>query len=63
MHDVGTSTIRDGVKSSIVTGKGENATKVGIGKTPLSNRDGKDDISKGRHRKSIMEGSSDYKGT
>jgi hypothetical protein len=55
MHDVGMGTIRDGVKASIVTGKGENATKVGIGKTPLSNQDGKDDISKGRHRISIME--------
>jgi hypothetical protein len=55
MHDVGMGTIRDGVKASIVTGKGENATKVGIGKTPFSNPDGKDDISKGRHRISIME--------
>jgi hypothetical protein len=55
MHDVGMSTIWDGVKSSIVTGKGENATKVRVGKTPFSNRDGKDDISKGRHRISIME--------
>jgi hypothetical protein len=38
------STIKDGSKSSIVTDKGENATKVKIGKTPFSNRDGKDDI-------------------
>jgi hypothetical protein len=37
-------------------------TKVGIGKTPFSNRDGKDDISKGRHEISIMERSRDYKG-
>ena len=57
------STIKDGAKAMIVTDKGENATKVRIGKTPFSNRDGKDDNSKGRHKKSIMEGSSDYKGT
>jgi hypothetical protein len=37
-------------------------TKVGIGKTPFSNRYGKDDISKGRHEISIMERSRDYKG-
>jgi hypothetical protein len=29
--------------------------KVKIGKTPFSNRGGKDDISKGRHRIRIME--------
>ena len=55
--------IKDGAKAMIVTDKGENATKVRIGKTPFSNRDGKDDISKGRHKISIMERSSDYKGT
>ena len=44
------STIKDGAKPRIVTDKGENATKVKIGKTPFSNRDGKDDISKGRHK-------------
>jgi hypothetical protein len=49
------SIIKDEAEVRIVTGKGENATKVGIGKTPFSNRDGKDDISKGRHRISIME--------
>jgi hypothetical protein len=49
-------------KAMIVTDKGENASKVRIGKTPFSNRDGKDDISKGRHRISIMERSSDDKG-
>ena len=49
------STIKDGAKARIVTSKGENATKVRIGKTPFSNQDGKDDISKGRHRISIME--------
>jgi hypothetical protein len=49
------STIKDGAKGRIVTDRGENATKVKIGKTPFSNRDGKDDISKGRHRISIME--------
>jgi hypothetical protein len=38
------STIKDGAKSRIVTDKGEIATKVKIGKTPFSNRDGKDDI-------------------
>jgi hypothetical protein len=53
----GMSIIKDEAKARIVTGKGENATKVRIGKTPFSNRDGKDDISKGRHRISIMEGS------
>jgi hypothetical protein len=37
-------------------------TKVGIRKTPFSNRDGKDDISKGKHEISIMERSRDYKG-
>jgi hypothetical protein len=30
-------------------------SKVGIGKTPFSNWDGNNDISKGRHRISIME--------
>jgi hypothetical protein len=49
------SAIKDGAKAGIVTDRGENATKVKIGKTPFSNRDGKDDISKGRHRNSIME--------
>ena len=44
------SIIKDGAKAIIVTNKGENATKVRIGKTPFSNRDGKDDISKGRHK-------------
>jgi hypothetical protein len=47
--------IKDEAKARIVTGKGENATKVRIGKTLFSNRDGKDDISKGRHEISIME--------
>jgi hypothetical protein len=47
------STIKDGAKARIVTSKGENATKVRIGKTPFSNQDGKDDISKGRHEISI----------
>jgi hypothetical protein len=55
MHDRGMSIIKDEAKARILTGKGENATKVGIGKTPFSNRDGKDDISKGRHRISIMD--------
>jgi hypothetical protein len=49
------STIKDEAKARIVTGKGENATKVRICKTPFLNRDGKDDISKGRHEISIME--------
>ena len=44
------SIIKDGAKAMIVTDKGDNATKVKIGKTPFSNRDGKDDISKGRHK-------------
>jgi hypothetical protein len=44
------STIKDGVKAMNVADKGENATEVRIGKTPFSNRDGKDDISKGRHK-------------
>jgi hypothetical protein len=56
------SIIKDGAKARIVTDKGENATKVKIGKTPFSNRDGKDDISKGRHKISIMESYRDYKG-
>ena len=55
--------IKDGAKAMIVTDKGENATKVKVGETLFSNRDGKDDISKGRHRISIMERSSGYKGT
>jgi hypothetical protein len=62
MQDRGMSIIKDGAKVRIVNGKGENAAKVGIGKTPFSNRDGKDDISKGRHEISIMERSRDYKG-
>ena len=49
------SIIKDGAKARFVIYKGENATKVKIGKTPFSNRDGKDDISKARHRISIME--------
>jgi hypothetical protein len=49
------STIKDGAKARIVIGKGENATKVGIGKTPFSNRGGKGDILKNRHRISIIE--------
>ena len=56
------STIKDGVKAMNVADKGENATEVRIGKTPFSNRYGKDDNSKGRHKMSIMERSSDYKG-
>jgi hypothetical protein len=60
MQDRGMSIIKDGAKARIVTDKGENATKVRIGKTPPSNRDGKDDISKGRHRISIMEKKSRY---
>jgi hypothetical protein len=56
------STIKDGAKARIVTDRGENATKAKIGKAPFSNRDGKDDISKGRHRISIMERSRYYKG-
>jgi hypothetical protein len=47
MQDRGMSIIKDGAKAMIVTNKGENAAKVSIGKTPFSNRDGKDDISKG----------------
>ena len=43
------------LKARIVTGKGENASKVRIGKRPFSIRDGKDDISKGGHMISIME--------
>jgi hypothetical protein len=44
------SIIKDGAKAMIVTDQGENAIKVRIGKTPFSNRDEKDDISKGRHK-------------
>ena len=53
MHDRGMSIIKDEAKARIITGKGENETKVRIGKTPFSNRDGKDDNSKGRHKISI----------
>jgi hypothetical protein len=62
MQDRGMSIIKDEAKARNVTMKGENATKLKTGKTPFSNRDGKDDISKGRHRISIMERSRDYKG-
>jgi hypothetical protein len=61
MHDRGMNIVKDEAKARIVTGKGENATKVRIGKTPFSIRDGKDYISKVRHRISIMERSSDDK--
>jgi hypothetical protein len=44
------STIKDGAKARVVTDRGENATKVRIGKIPFSNQDGRDDISKGRHK-------------
>jgi hypothetical protein len=54
---MGMSLIKDEAKARIVTDKGENATKVKIGKTPSSNRDRKDDNSKGRHKISIMESS------
>jgi hypothetical protein len=50
MHDRGMSIIKDEAKARIITGKGENATKVRIGKTPFSDRDRKDDDSKGRHK-------------
>jgi hypothetical protein len=50
MEGRGMSIIKDGAKAKIVTDKGENVTKVRIGKTPFSNRYGKDDISKGRHK-------------
>jgi hypothetical protein len=63
MEGRGMSIIKDGAKAMIVTDKGANATKVRIGKTPFSNQDGKDDISKGRHKISIMERSRDHKGT
>jgi hypothetical protein len=53
MQDRGMSIVKDGAKAMIVTDKGENATKVRIGKTPFSNRDGKDDISNGRHHGKI----------
>jgi hypothetical protein len=62
MHDRGMSIIMDEAKSRIITSKGENATKVRIGKTLISNRDGKDDLSEGRHKISIMERYRDYKG-
>jgi hypothetical protein len=50
MHDRGMSIIKDEAKARIKTDR-----EVRIGKTPLSNRDGKDDISKGRHKIIIME--------
>jgi hypothetical protein len=50
MEGRGMNIIKDGAKAMIITDKGENATKVRVGKTPFSNRDGKDDISKGRHK-------------
>jgi hypothetical protein len=62
MEGRGMSIIKDGAKAMIVTDKGENATKVRIDKTPFSNRDGKDDISKGMPKISIMERSRYYKG-
>jgi hypothetical protein len=55
MQDRDTSIIKDEPEVRIVTGKGEDASKVRIGKTPFSSRDGKDDNSKGRHKISIME--------
>jgi hypothetical protein len=61
MEGRGMSIIKDGAKAMIVTDKGENATKVRIGKTPFSNRDGKDDISKGRHKITSWK-DLDYKG-
>jgi hypothetical protein len=42
--------VKYGAKAMIVTDKGENSSKVRIGKTPLSNRDVKVDISKGRRK-------------
>jgi hypothetical protein len=43
MQDGGMSIIKDEAEVRIVTGKGDNASKFRIGKTPFSNRDGKDD--------------------
>jgi hypothetical protein len=37
MQDRGMSIVKDEAKARIVTGKGENATKVRIGKTQFSN--------------------------
>jgi hypothetical protein len=54
MEGRGMSIIKDGAKAMIITDKGENATKVRIGKTPFLNQYGKDDISKGRHRINVM---------
>jgi hypothetical protein len=62
MQDRGMSIIKDGAKARIVTDR-ENTTKVRVDKTPFSNRDGKDGDTKGSHKISIMERSSDYKGT
>ena len=62
MHDRGMSIVKDGAKVMIVTDKGENETKVRIGKTLFSNRDGKGDNPKGRRKMSIMERSNDDKG-
>jgi hypothetical protein len=62
LQRTGTHLVKDEAEVRIVTDKGENASKFRIGKTPFSNQDGKDDISKGRHKISIMERSRDYKG-
>jgi hypothetical protein len=37
MQDRGMSIVKDEAEVRIVTGKGENASKVRIGKTPFSN--------------------------
>jgi hypothetical protein len=63
MEGRGMSIIKDGAKARIGIDKGENATKGRVGKHHSQIEMGKMIIPKGRRKMSIMERSSDYKGT
>jgi hypothetical protein len=56
------STLKDGVKESIVSDQKKDTTKGIMGRTPLSSWDGKGETPKSRLKISIKARSSDYKG-
>jgi hypothetical protein len=62
VQDRGTSTIKNGVKASIVSDQEKDMTKGIMGRTPLSSWDRKEEISKSRPKVNIEARSSDYKG-
>jgi hypothetical protein len=62
MQDRGMSRIKDGAKARIVIVKEEDTTEGKIGKTLFTNWDGKEEVSKNRHKISTKVISKDYKG-